>query len=207
MKNRFKIEKITVLILMAVFLSGCSALQESDTLEGTHHSISCPPNDNQVNCKVPPAPTECLLPGSPEAEHIEFSNGDVILVEPGVRAAGTRSPVHTHPNTGATCVLQGEMTLTLEGEEDQTFYGNLLSLTSGKPGTVECYPMPAPSMHNEHKMSATNTGTTPAYIVDLFPVPKGDDWKTFKPLCVLQNEGLPTDPACYTTGDGCTKTK
>lgn len=155
-------------------------------------------NDNEINGKVPEAPTKCLVAEGAGSKSWVRGDGVYILIEPGHRAPGTRSPVHTHPHSGATCVIQGEMTLTLEGHEDQTFTGDIAK------GEVNCYPMPAPvSGGDENKMSATNTGSGPALIIDIFPVPEGDDWESFKPMCVLQNEGL--DSTCYTTGSGCEK--
>jgi hypothetical protein len=153
--------------------------------------------NNEINGKVPEAPTECLLPGSPGPEYFDLGNGDMLLVEPGNRAVGTRSPVHTHPDSGATCVLRGEMTLILEGDKNKTFRGDI------SKGHVECYPMPAPDDNDDNKMSAVNTGSVSALIIDIFPVPKGIEPAKFMPMCVLQNKGLPSSPRCYEIGAGC----
>ncbi len=138
------------------------------------------------------------LPPFRSDKDIELDDGKIILVEPGKRAIGSRSPVHTQPNSGATCVLRREMTLILEGTENQTFRGNIAM------GIVKYYPMPAPDGINEYKMSAVNTGSIPALIIDIFPVPEDTNPMDFKPMCVLQSKGLPDDPACYVTGSGCT---
>ncbi len=139
------------------------------------------------------APTECLIEADIYMMDVDNFNGKYVKIEPGVRAPNTRSPVHTHPYGGSTCVVQGELTLALGGEEDQTFRGNLAS------GVVECHPMPAPNDSDQNKMAATNTGKNAALIINLFTVPNGKNPKTFKPMCVLQTG----NPASYTTGSDC----
>ena len=153
-------------------------------------------SDNLINNKLPKAPTECLLADRSTPGYLKLDKKTQFKLEPGIRRSHTRSPVHTHPHAGATCVLQGEMTLMLEGEENKTFRGNLME------GLVECYQMPAPDTMHVNKMSAENTGSKPAIILDIFPVPSGEDRETFDAMCVLQNEGLP-DSDCYQTGYVC----
>ena len=156
-------------------------------------ATSAQENDDKINGKMPAAPTECLVDADIDIMDFGNFNGEYVRIEPGVRAPNTRSPVHTHRYGGSTCVLQGELTLALEGEEDRTFRGNLAS------GVVECYPMPAPNGSDQNKMAATNTGKTAALIIDIFTVPNGRNPKTFQPMCVLQTG----NPACYVTGSGC----
>lgn len=150
-------------------------------------------NNNEINGRIPKAPTECLAESDIEIMKFNNFNGEFVRIETGVRLPGTRSPVHTHPYGGSTCVIQGEMTLTLEGHSDQTFRGNL------QTGSVQCYPMPPPQPGHENKMAATNTGKTPALIIDIFTVPNGANPKMFHPMCVLQTG----NPSCYITGAGC----
>jgi len=175
--------RIAVLLAGLVLLAGSAATSAQE-------------KDNEINGKVPEYPTVCLDSELHGEKSWVKGDGLFIQVEPGNRAPGTRSPVHTHPNGGATCVIQGQMTLILEGDKDQTFYGDIWN------GLVQCYPMPAPvNKHDENKMTALNTGKKVALIIDIFPVPETDNKKpmAFKPLCVLQNKDL----GCYKTGSGC----
>ena len=86
--------------------------------------------------------------------------GHESLVHRTVRAPGTRAPIHIHGYGGTTCVIEGEMTLLMEGSE---------------PNTVPaggCYYMP-PDVH----MSGFNTGDVDAVMLDIFVVPEGEpDW-------------------------------
>jgi len=153
--------------------------------------------NNIINDKVPVAPTACLEENKLMPTSLDLGEGGMLLVEPGYRAEKTRSPVHTHPFGGATCVLEGQMTLILEGKEDATFHGDISN------GLVECYPMPKPNGTDNNKMSAVNNGSESALIIDIFPVPEGETPKEFMPMCVLQDKGLPDNPSCYKTGAGC----
>ena len=86
--------------------------------------------------------------------------GHESIVHRTVRAPGTRAPIHIHGYGGTTCVIEGEMTLLMEGAE---------------PNTVPaggCYYMP-PDVH----MSGFNTGDVDAVMLDIFVVPEGEpDW-------------------------------
>ena len=72
------------------------------------------------------------------------------------RAAGTRTPIHRHDHGGFTCVLQGEMTLYLEGAAPQRAVAG------------QCYDMPAARM-----MAGVNTGAITAVMLDVFVLPVG----------------------------------
>jgi len=91
---------------------------------------------------------------------IESSDGEghTTVVHRTVRAPGTRAPIHTHDHAGSTCVLEGEMTLLLEGSEPAV----------APAGT--CYYMPPGKL-----MSGYNSGTTDAVMLDSFVVPDGED--------------------------------
>ena len=83
--------------------------------------------------------------------------GHESIVHRTVRAPGTRAPIHIHGYGGTTCVLDGEMTLLMEGAKPSL----------AKAGT--CYYMP-PGM----PMSGFNTGTVDAVMLDMFVVPVGE---------------------------------
>lgn len=95
-----------------------------------------------------------------QTEMIDSSDGEghTTVVHRTVRAPGTRAPIHTHDHAGSTCVLEGEMTLLLEGSEPAV----------APAGT--CYYMPPGKL-----MSGYNSGTTDAVMLDTFVVPDGDD--------------------------------
>ncbi len=73
-----------------------------------------------------------------------------------VRAPGTRAPIHFHDAGGATCVIEGEMTLYLPGAEPQRAVAG------------DCYYMPP-----GQPMSGVNSGTVDAVLLDIFTVPEG----------------------------------
>lgn len=82
--------------------------------------------------------------------------GNQVIVARTTRAAGTRTPLHLHEYGGTTCVLEGEMTLYLEGSTPQ------------KAVAGQCYYMPAGKA-----MAGVNTGTVDAVMLDTFKVPAG----------------------------------
>lgn len=81
--------------------------------------------------------------------------GNQIIVEQTTRAAKTRTPIHMHDFGGVTCVIEGEMTLYLEGAEPK------------RAQAGECYYMPAGRM-----MAGVNSGVSPAVMHDTFTLPK-----------------------------------
>ena len=145
---------------------------ESTTTTSTSTTTSAPALDlpviehetadhhvTELNGEVPPGePTyakeqETVLRASD-------GRGHESVVHRTVRAPGTRAPIHIHGYGGTTCVIEGEMTLLMEGSE---------------PNTVPaggCYYMP-PDVH----MSGYNTGDVDAVMLDIFVVPEGEpDW-------------------------------
>ena len=87
-------------------------------------------------------------------------HGNIALTHLTVRAPGTRSPVHVHELGGTTCLMQGEMTLYLEGAKPQRAVAG------------ECYYMPG-----GRAMSGLNSGTADAIMFDSFALPKGSpEW-------------------------------
>ena len=82
--------------------------------------------------------------------------GHQVIVARTTRAPGTRTPLHLHEHGGTTCVLEGEMTLYLEGAAPQRAVAG------------QCYFMPAGKA-----MAGVNTGTVNAVMLDTFTVPEG----------------------------------
>lgn len=82
--------------------------------------------------------------------------GNEAIVARTTRAPGTRTPLHLHEHGGTTCVLEGEMTLYLEGAEP------------ARASAGQCYFMPAGKA-----MAGVNTGTVNAVMLDVFLVPTG----------------------------------
>ena len=110
-----------------------------------------------------PAEIGMTLPGvmarSIKEEHVlkaPDGQGNEAIVARTTRAPGTRTPLHLHEHGGTTCVLEGEMTLYLEGAEP------------AKAVAGECYFMPAGKA-----MAGVNTGAVNAVMLDVFTVPVG----------------------------------
>jgi quercetin dioxygenase-like cupin family protein len=82
--------------------------------------------------------------------------GQETLIHRTVRAPGTRAPIHFHDAGGATCVIEGEMTLYLPDAEPRRAVAG------------DCYYMP-PGV----PMSGVNSGTVDAVLLDIFTVPEG----------------------------------
>lgn len=99
-------------------------------------------------------------------EATEGLDGKVIITSRTVRQAGTRSPIHMHPQGGQTCVISGEMTLYMDGAEPQV----------APEGS--CYWMPP-----GRRMSGVNTAEGQATIMlDTFIVPVGTRvWEVVEP--------------------------
>ena len=81
--------------------------------------------------------------------------GNQVIVEQTTRAAKTRTPIHMHDHGGITCVIEGEMTLYMEGVEPK------------RAQAGECYYMPEGRM-----MAGVNSGSLPAVMHDTFILPK-----------------------------------
>jgi len=95
-----------------------------------------------------------------------LGKGRIMYQFRGERPPGTRAPIHTHPFGGATCVLQGESVLRIEGVPG-----------SRTNGVGQCFFMPAgPAMVN------FSSGTEPLVTLETFVVPKRVDiWKVVEP--------------------------
>lgn len=168
--------RVGPVLLVAVLASGCSTSTTATTAsEGASTSVATPSIDvtaapsppaadiTTVNGAVPPGePTavtksETLLDAYDDSlEHLVFRD---------TRPPGTRSPIHEHPYGGTTCVLEGQMTLYLEGWDPQV----------ADPG--ECYWMP-PGL----PMAGASTGDVDAVMIDTFAVPPGEPvWWVVEP--------------------------
>jgi quercetin dioxygenase-like cupin family protein len=123
-----------------------------------------------INTETPPGKiTRALI--SDTIIKVDRPNGTEVLVVRTVCQAGTRTPIHRHDHSGVTCVLEGEMTLFLEGSAPQ------------RAQAGDCYNMPA-GLH----MVGANLGTVDAVMHDIFTVPKGDDVWTVLEAESLQNQ-------------------
>lgn len=139
--------------LLAGTLAGCSASSSTPAEEATATPAAVTAINGQT---LPGTPTRMVE----EVTLVDVTeDGRTTFIRRGVRAPGTRSPIHFHPNGGSTCVEQGEMTLYLEGAEP---------LTAG-PG--DCYWMPA-----GRPMSGYNSGDVDAVFLDIFSMPEGSSY-------------------------------
>lgn len=123
-----------------------------------------------INTETPPGKIARALI-SDTILKVDRPNGMEVLVVRTLRQAGTRTPVHRHDHSGVTCVLEGEMTLYLEGSAPQ------------RAQAGDCYNMPAGL-----SMAGVNQGTVDAVMHDIFTVPKGDDVWTVLEVESLQDQ-------------------
>lgn len=138
-----------VAVLSLLILSGCAAREDSPTLvqhEGHNGIADLDPSTLPMQATSALEST-VILRG-------RDGRGNETIVHRTIRAPGTRAPVHYHDNGGTTCVLEGEMTLYLNGEEpDRAVAG-------------DCYYMPP-----DVQMSGVNSGSQNAVLLDIFTVP------------------------------------
>jgi hypothetical protein len=112
-----------------------------------------------VNGQTPPGIATFAKQQSEAVKAID-THGNIVLTHRTVRAPGTRAPVHVHEQGGTTCLVQGEMTLYLEGAPPHRAVAG------------ECYYMPS-----GRAMSGYNSGTVDAIMFDSFVLPKGSpEW-------------------------------
>jgi quercetin dioxygenase-like cupin family protein len=139
-----------------VFAVSAALAAMTGVLCGTALGADVPKNVNTINGTVPPGEVAGLVDVTTMLDTID-GNGNQIVVTKGTRKAGTRVKIHIHEHGGHTCVLTGEITDFIEGQEPKKF----------PAGT--CYYMP-PNV----PMSAANLGTVDAVLIDNFIVPKGE---------------------------------
>lgn len=112
-----------------------------------------------VNGEMPPG-VATFAKAQSDAIRADDAHGHIVLTHLTVRAPGTRSPVHVHEQGGTTCLMQGEMTLYLEGAKPHRAVAG------------ECYYMPG-----GRAMSGLNSGTGDATMFDSFALPEGSpEW-------------------------------
>lgn len=160
-KHRLIILAVTV----AATLQGCSQIKAP--LANSQPSVSTELNVTRINGERPPGRLERLVNVTTMLDTID-SNGQRILVERGVRKAGTRVAIHVHEYGGHTCVLSGEITDFIEGHPPKRF----------PAGT--CYYMPPNLL-----MTAANLGSEDAVLIDTFILPPG------KPPMTIREPGYP----------------
>lgn len=118
-------------------------------------SADVPAEVNTINGQVPPGTVADLVDTSTMLDTID-ANGLRLVIFKGTRKAGTRVGIHIHDYGGHTCVLSGEITDFVEGQEPKKY-------PAGK-----CYYMPPKT-----PMSAANLGSVDAVLIDTFNLPPG----------------------------------
>ena len=156
-----------VAIAGALLLSGCAAHH------GLPHATGASAAGSQLNVTTlngepPPGRLARLVDVKTMLDTIDV-NGKRMVVEKGVRKAGTRVGIHVHEYGGHTCVLSGEITDFMDGHPPSKW----------PAGT--CYYMP-PNM----LMTAANLGTEDATVIDTFILPPG------APLITIREPGYPS---------------
>ena len=136
----------------ATLLSGCAAHHAMSPVSGVS-AASNELNVTTLNGERPPGRLERLVDVKTMLDTIDV-NGKRMVVEKGVRKAGTRVGIHVHKYGGHTCVMSGEITDFMEGHPPSKW----------PAGT--CYYMP-PNM----LMTAANLGTQDAVLIDTFILP------------------------------------
>jgi hypothetical protein len=152
----------------AVALGGCAAPHEG---MAAHHSTSMTSTALDVtmlNGERPPGRLARLVDSIIMLDTVDV-NGQRMVVEKGVRKAGTRVGIHVHEYGGHTCVISGEITGFMEGHAPKKW----------PAGT--CYYMP-PAM----LMAAANLGTEDVVLIDTFILPPG------KPTITIREPGFPS---------------
>lgn len=148
---------ISTAVVAALVLGACG---NDDAGTGDDHGDHTHEEVTTINGIVPPGRVTKTMESKSMISTVDGRGNEIHAVR-SVRAFGTRSPIHMHEHGGITCVVEGEMTLYLEGAEPQR----------ALPG--DCYFMPPGKV-----MSGVNTGRTDAVMDDIFTIPEGTDiWK------------------------------
>lgn len=145
MKHRHRTAALTVAGLLFVAYSG------SIHARGPADIINDPA---EVGLKLPGTMARSIK--EERVLTVPDGKGNEAIVARTTRAPGTRTPLHLHEYGGTTCVLEGEMTLYMEGEEPRRAVAG------------QCYYMPSGKA-----MAGVNTGTVNAVMLDVFTVPDG----------------------------------
>lgn len=158
--------------LSAMALAGASLLSGCAAHHGMHHANSAASTSSEldittINGQRPPGRLERLVDVKKMMDTVDV-NGNRMLVERGVRKAGTRVAIHVHQYGGHTCVMSGEITDFMEGHPPSKW----------PAGT--CYYMPPNLL-----MTAANLGTEDAVLIDTFILPPG------APTITIREPGYP----------------
>ena len=170
-----RITAAAVVLATAAALGGCAATQHtgqpaqhSAASANASASTSTALDVTTLNGERPPGRLARLVDAITMLDTVDV-NGQRIVVEKGIRKAGTRVGIHVHEYGGHTCVLSGEITGFMQGHAPQKW----------PAGT--CYYMP-PNM----LMAAANLGTEDVELIDTFLLPPG------KPTITIREPGFPS---------------
>ncbi len=142
---------VSLLVVAPLLIASHSAMAESAPAVDPAHAGHQDTDDlGTLPGKMTPARESHIILRGPDG------HGHETQIHRTVRAPGTRAPIHFHDSGGATCVIEGEMTLYLPGVEPQRAVAG------------DCYYMPP-----GQPMSGANTGTVDAVLLDIFTVPEG----------------------------------
>jgi quercetin dioxygenase-like cupin family protein len=144
----------------ATLISGCTTDHHKSQVSAASSEL----NVTTLNGERPPGRLERLVDVKTMLDTVDV-NGKRIVVDKGVRKAGTRVGIHVHEYGGHTCVMSGEITGFMEGHPP----------TKWPAGT--CYYMPPNRL-----MAAANLGTEDAVLIDTFILPPGAPTITIREL-------------------------
>jgi quercetin dioxygenase-like cupin family protein len=137
---------------LALSLVGCGGFSGES---GGSHGGPDFENITTINGEVPPNRIAKTIESSPMISTLDGLGNEVHVVR-SVRAVGTRTPIHVHEHGGITCVVEGEMTLYMEGAAPM------------RAPQGQCYFMPPGT-----PMDGVNTGDTDTVMHDIFTIPEG----------------------------------
>ena len=158
--------------LAILALAGATVLSGCATHHGKPHGSGAVAASSEldvtaINGEKPPGRLARLVDVKTMMDTVDV-NGQRMLVEKGVRKAGTRVAIHVHQYGGHTCVMSGEITDFMEGHPPSKW----------PAGT--CYYMPPNLL-----MTAANLGTEDAVLIDTFILPPG------APVITIREPGYP----------------
>lgn len=161
MRRRIRLGVMSLAVVAA--LAACGNDNGADDGKGDHggdHGGHTYVDVTTINGAVPPGRVTKTMESEPMISTFDGFGNEIHVVR-SVRAFGTRSPIHMHEHGGITCVVEGEMTLYLEGAEPQ------------RAPAGQCYYMPPGK-----PMSGVNTARSDTVMHDIFTIPVGTDiWK------------------------------
>jgi len=154
------LSRTAISLALIVALAACGNDDASNGGSDNDHGDHTFSDVTTINGAAPPGNVSKTMESSPMISSFDTFGNEIHVVR-SVRPFGTRSPIHVHAHGGITCVVEGEMTLYMEGAEPQ------------RAPAGECYYMPPNT-----PMSGVNTGRTDVVMHDIFMIPIGTDiWK------------------------------